>query len=115
MIHTRIAPSSLRSVALSVSLLACDAKYGGSDDDNKSDRGVDASVDASTDGPHDGIPSNDPYIVLAAGDIASSEPRDTDTSNLVLGLPGTVLILGDNAYQSGTNAEYMSFYEPTWG
>jgi hypothetical protein len=54
--------------------------------------------------------------VVAAGDIATSGSGDTQTSNQVLALdPAVVLTLGDNAYPSGTLAQYNSHYDPTWG
>jgi len=54
--------------------------------------------------------------VVAAGDIATSGPGDTKTSNLVLALnPDAVLTLGDNAYQSGTASQFATLYDPTWG
>jgi hypothetical protein len=54
--------------------------------------------------------------VVAAGDIATSGSGDLQTSNRVLALdPAVVLTLGDNAYPSGTLAQYNSYYDPTWG
>jgi acid phosphatase type 7 len=55
-------------------------------------------------------------IILAAGDIAKCGfPGDTQTAALIQGQPGTVLALGDNAYDNGTSAEYTDCYNPTWG
>src|SRR3954466_11288561 len=54
--------------------------------------------------------------VLAAGDIAScSSEDDSKTAALVNGLGGTVLALGDLAYDSGSPAEFANCYNPTWG
>jgi acid phosphatase type 7 len=56
--------------------------------------------------------------VLAAGDIASCAPdrtEDTATGDLVEGLEGTVLALGDLAYDKGTSAEFANCYAPVWG
>ena len=39
----------------------------------------------------------------------------TITAGLVDGLPGTVAVLGDTAYQNGTPDEFARCYEPTWG
>jgi hypothetical protein len=54
--------------------------------------------------------------VLAAGDAAScGHTRDTATGNLIKGLSGTLLALGDLAYDKGTSAEYANCYHPVWG
>jgi len=54
--------------------------------------------------------------VLAAGDIASCRnDGDSRTARLLDRYSGTVLALGDNAYDSGTTAEYTDCYHPTWG
>jgi Glycosyl hydrolase family 99/Calcineurin-like phosphoesterase len=55
-------------------------------------------------------------VVVAAGDIAScSSPGDEQTAALLSDLSGTVLTLGDNAYESGTLTEFNNCYNPTWG
>ena len=60
-------------------------------------------------------PSNDPVLV-GAGDIAScSSTGDEATANLLDGIAGTVITLGDNAYDNGTAAEYTDCYGPSWG
>ena len=54
--------------------------------------------------------------VVAAGDIATSGPGDTQTSDRVRAIdPDLVLILGDNAYPSGTRSQFIRYYDPTWG
>ena len=56
--------------------------------------------------------------VLAAGDVAScaaDRTMDTATGNLVGGLSGTVLALGDLAYGDGTSAEFANCYHRAWG
>jgi len=54
--------------------------------------------------------------VLAAGDIAScSSSGDESTAKLLDGQTGTVLTLGDNAYESGSAAEFANCYDPSWG
>lgn len=61
------------------------------------------------------VTSSDP-IVIAAGDIGScSSDGDEATAALVDRQPGTVLTLGDTAYERGTAAEYATCYGPTWG
>ena len=55
-------------------------------------------------------------ILVGAGDIAScNENGDEITARMLDGRPGTVFTLGDNAYNSGTAAEYRDCYDPTWG
>lgn len=54
--------------------------------------------------------------VIAAGDIADcSSSGDEATANLVKGIGGTVLALGDNVYESGAASEFRSCYDPSWG
>jgi calcineurin-like phosphoesterase family protein len=63
---------------------------------------------AATDG-------TDPVLV-GAGDIARcSSPGAEATARLLDSIPGTVFTTGDNAYESGTTAEFADCYEPTWG
>jgi hypothetical protein len=60
-------------------------------------------------------PSSDPFIAVA-GDIAGSGAEDEATAKLLDTLaPTNVLTTGDNAYESGTLAEFNSYYDPTWG
>ena len=55
-------------------------------------------------------------VLIAAGDIASCSSTGAQaTAALLDALPGTIVTLGDNAYQSGTAAEFASCYDPTWG
>jgi hypothetical protein len=55
-------------------------------------------------------------IVVAAGDIASCESNgDEATAHLLARIRGTVLTLGDNAYEDGTPAEFRQCYDPSWG
>ncbi len=55
-------------------------------------------------------------VIVGAGDIGDcTTTRDSATANLLDGIPGTVVTLGDNAYTSGTAAQFASCYEPTWG
>jgi acid phosphatase type 7 len=55
-------------------------------------------------------------VIVAAGDIADC-PSDGDeaTARLVVGIEGTVLTLGDNAYEDGTAQDFTECYEPSWG
>jgi parallel beta-helix repeat protein len=54
--------------------------------------------------------------VLAAGDIAScAGSGEEKTAALVAANSGTVITLGDNAYESGSAAEFANCYNPSWG
>jgi hypothetical protein len=57
------------------------------------------------------------YTFIGAGDIATSGSNDTATANVILGQPSSAIVwtAGDNAYNSGTLAEYQTLYGPTWG
>ena len=60
-------------------------------------------------------PPPDP-VVIAAGDIASClSTGDEATADLIDGIAGTVITLGDNVYDNGTLAEYTACYAPSWG
>lgn len=56
--------------------------------------------------------------VAAAGDVAGWDYRSgaARTAELIVREnPGTVVALGDLAYESGTAAEFATYYRPTWG
>ena len=54
--------------------------------------------------------------VLAAGDIAScSEDGDEETAALLDSRDGEILVLGDLAYENGSEANFDRCYDPTWG
>jgi acid phosphatase type 7 len=54
--------------------------------------------------------------VVAAGDIASCyDTGDEATARLLSNIRGTVLTLGDNAYEDGTPEEFADCYDPSWG
>ena len=66
--------------------------------------------------------------LVGAGDIARCYPADDPTAirpaqstpaaataRLLDRIPGTVITLGDNAYEFGSPADYLLCYEPTWG
>jgi 3',5'-cyclic AMP phosphodiesterase CpdA len=67
-------------------------------------------------------------VLVGAGDIARCYPAENPTaitppaltaaeSTAVLldGIDGTVMAIGDNAYELGSPADYALCYEPTWG
>ena len=56
-------------------------------------------------------------VITAAGDISPhSLGNQVGTSNRVLAINATIaLTLGDNQYPAGSLADYLPFYDPTWG
>lgn len=55
-------------------------------------------------------------VLVGAGDIAACGlDGDEATADLIDGIPGTVFTAGDNAYESGSAAEFRTCYAPTWG
>jgi hypothetical protein len=61
------------------------------------------------------LPSGDPVLV-GAGDIGDCDATgDESTAKLLDGIQGTVMTLGDNAYENGTVAQYHDCYAPNWG
>ena len=55
-------------------------------------------------------------VLVGAGDISTcSNSGDTKTAALVADIPGTVFTAGDNAYEDGTLAQFLTCYDPTWG
>ncbi len=61
-------------------------------------------------------PPADPPTVVAAGDIADCRREgDEATAELLGGIEGTVLALGDEAYPRGTAREFEECYDPSWG
>ncbi|HEY6015076.1 MAG TPA: phosphodiester glycosidase family protein, partial [Candidatus Limnocylindrales bacterium] len=61
-------------------------------------------------------PTGSEAVLVGAGDIASCGlTADTATAKLVAGIAGTVFAAGDEAYESGSAAEFKNCYAPTWG
>ncbi len=62
-----------------------------------------------------GAPTDSP-IILAAGDISNcTNEEDFLTAYLMDEIDGTILALGDNAYEIGSLQEYNDCYGPSWG
>jgi hypothetical protein len=60
-------------------------------------------------------PTGETATIAAAGDIADCSGTDDEaTANLLDAIPGTVMTLGDNAYQYGTASNYQC-YDRSWG
>ena len=67
-------------------------------------------------------------MLVGAGDIARcyepenpfvvTPPSETGaeaTAKLLDGIPGTVIAVGDNAYEAGSPYDFATCYQPTWG
>ena len=55
-------------------------------------------------------------VLIGAGDIGvCGSSTDTRVGTLIRNTPGTVFTTGDNAYNSGTAAEFTNCYAPAWG
>ncbi len=62
------------------------------------------------------VPPGTGEVLVGAGDIASCGlTGDTATANLISGIAGTVFTTGDNAYETGSTANFRDCYDPTWG
>ncbi len=60
--------------------------------------------------------SDQPAVLAGAGDIADCETNwDEQTADIVSGISGTVVTLGDNVYENGTPQEFQDCYAPGWG
>lgn len=55
-------------------------------------------------------------VLLAVGDIGSCDSQaDERVAALAAELPGTIAMLGDDVYDTGTAANYRDCLEPAWG
>ena len=60
--------------------------------------------------------AKNPAVLVGAGDIAScTRNGHEETADLLDGISGTVATFGDNAYESGTSAEFDKCYDSSWG
>ncbi|MEK6275742.1 MAG: metallophosphoesterase, partial [Actinomycetota bacterium] len=70
-------------------------------------------------GPPPPLPPPPPgpdFVLVGAGDIARcASSGDEATAALLDAIPGIVYTTGDNAYESGTAAEFANCYHPNWG
>ncbi|HYN80523.1 MAG TPA: metallophosphoesterase [Gemmatimonadaceae bacterium] len=61
-------------------------------------------------------PISTTQTLTAVGDVASCTSQgDEATAALVDGIPGTIILAGDIAYESGTAKEFGDCYDPSWG
>src|SRR5207342_2197545 len=82
-----------------------------------------ASVTAAAEPPSSAVtkppPSTAPpsaVTLITAGDIARCESQDDEaTAALAATYPGTILVLGYNAYEDGSRRDYQDCYQPSWG
>ncbi len=84
--------------------------------------GASPSAGASTSTPPASAASAGPSghsseaILLAVGDIAyCGASADEQVGQLASRLPGTIALLGDNAYDHGSATDYAKCFDPTWG
>ena len=62
------------------------------------------------------VGAGDNPVLVGAGDIAGCSSRgDEATARMLDGISGTIFTTGDNAYESGTRANFRNCYDPTWG
>lgn len=105
----------VRTLALAVSLLAClfgvRCSGGG--------KSTTSPTSPSVPGPSSPTPTvpapAGPETFVGAGDIAICGGNAEATAKQLDGIGGTAFTLGDNAYSSGTRADFQNCYEPTWG
>lgn len=61
-------------------------------------------------------PASDIPVLVGAGDIADCVSQgDEWTADLLDGIDGTVVTMGDNAYPDGSRRDFDECYHPTWG
>ena len=54
--------------------------------------------------------------IVTAGDIGRCGSRADDrTAALAASIAGTILVLGDNAYENGSRRDFAECYDPSWG
>ncbi len=55
-------------------------------------------------------------VLLAAGDISDCNNNNDEATAKILDVnAGTIALLGDNVYETGTPTEFANCYHPTWG
>jgi acid phosphatase type 7 len=54
-------------------------------------------------------------VFVGAGDIGTCDANSEATARLLDSIGGTVFTLGDHAYPTGSEYEFQTCYEPTWG
>ncbi len=77
--------------------------------------GILACSETSTSEPVDDSPEQIAYVTAVADVASCASQGDESTSAIVDTLPGTILIAGDIAYDSGTAKEFADCYQPSWG
>ncbi|MDQ3870194.1 MAG: metallophosphoesterase, partial [Chloroflexota bacterium] len=76
-----------------------------------------ASTDAAAvTGPSSPDASSADPVLVGAGDISTcANDGDEATAKLLDAIPGTVFTAGDTTYESGTDTEFASCYDASWG
>jgi acid phosphatase type 7 len=101
----RVAPTLVAALALAILAVGC----GSQDATPRQAAGQTGAHQVA--GRANGAP-----VVVAAGDIASCESEgDEATAKLLARIEGTVVALGDEAYESGSAKEFRQCYDPSWG
>jgi hypothetical protein len=60
--------------------------------------------------------SPEPEVLLAVGDIGSCDGEtDEAVASIASSLPGSIALLGDIAYPSGSVTDFATCFEPAWG
>jgi hypothetical protein len=60
-------------------------------------------------------PVSGPAVLVGAADVADCGPGAESTAALLDGIPGTIFVAGDLAYQHGSARNFADCYDPTWG
>ena len=74
-----------------------------------------ATEDIGSSSPTPGTGPVDPVLVGAGAIASCGNTNDEATAAILASVDGTVFTVGDNAFDSGTIAEYRACYEPSWG
>jgi acid phosphatase type 7 len=82
-------------------------------------QGLSAPTELPTLPPTEVAPATETPVVavlIAVGDIATCNGKGDDVvALLVENLPGDIALLGDNAYEKGSESQYRKCYDPGWG
>lgn len=74
-----------------------------------------ATGDVGSSSPTPGTGPADPVLVGAGAIASCGNANDEATAAILASVDGTVFTVGDNAFDSGTIAEYRACYDPSWG
>jgi hypothetical protein len=75
-----------------------------------------AAQGSNSTGPTPSGSAGEGATLLAVGDIGSCNASNDDlVGKLAASLPGTVALIGDIAYETGSARDYANCFNPTWG